>query len=135
VVQTYEWYKNGVKIEGATTATLETRESGVYSVKVGDGCQTGVSSTVRVRAKQCNFVIPNVITPNNDGENDVFRITELDLYKPLSLKVYNRWGKLMYQNSNYLNDWNGDELPSGTYFIHISAPYFQPYKGWLEILR
>lgn len=65
--------------------------------------------------------IPNVITPNGDGRNDVFKIDGIN--KNTVLKIFDRWGKLEYENSNYDNSWdgtdmNGEPLNSGN-FIYI----------------
>ena len=65
--------------------------------------------------------IPNVITPNEDGLNDFFRIPCLeDNYTDNSIRIFNRWGDLVYQSKPYRNDWSGtykeQPLPPGTYF-------------------
>ena len=59
--------------------------------------------------------IPNVVTPGNkDLVNDEFTI--YGLIEKASLKVYNRWGNLVYQNSDYRNDWSPDQLSDGVYY-------------------
>jgi len=66
----------------------------------------------------CN--IPNIITPNDDDENDVLIIPCADSYPESELTVYNRWGSVVYNERNYKNKWkgtyNGDLLPAGTYY-------------------
>lgn len=132
----YEWFdKDGQRIAQSVEPTFKVEEAGTYSVKAWDGCRWAASDPVRLEALDCALSIPNVITPNGDGENDQFKIKELDLYAPLHLRVYNRWGKLMYENKDYRNDWNGADLPAGTYFIHVNSPRLVTYKGWLEIMR
>ncbi|WP_177199977.1 T9SS type B sorting domain-containing protein [Flexibacter flexilis] len=132
----YEWFdKDGQLLAQSVKPTFKVEKTGVYSVKAWDGCRWAASDPVRIEAMDCALSVPNVITPNGDGDNDQFKIKELDLYAPLHLRVHNRWGKLMYENKDYRNDWTGDDLPAGTYFIHINSPRLVTYKGWLEILR
>ena len=70
--------------------------------------------------------VPNAFTPNGDGINDTWTIDGLDTYRNSSLKVYNRWGQLVYSNTGvYAHDWNGTgksgkDLPTGTYYYVIT---------------
>jgi gliding motility-associated-like protein len=68
--------------------------------------------------------ISDILTPNNDGYNDKWII--LRPYNiNVSVKIFNRWGQLLYSNPNYKNDWDGRStvnnsyVPHGTYFYLI----------------
>ncbi|WP_348661769.1 gliding motility-associated C-terminal domain-containing protein, partial [uncultured Olleya sp.] len=75
----------------------------------------------------------NAVTPNGDGDNDVFIIRNIELYPENTVKIYNRWGVIVYETSSYGsvgNYFNGrsngrvtiqeDELlPVGTYFYVV----------------
>lgn len=71
--------------------------------------------------------IPKVITPNNDGINDMFVIEGLENYENNELIIANRSGHVVFLAKNYQNDWNGESnsqltmgrgiLPEGTYFF------------------
>jgi len=50
--------------------------------------------------------IPNAFTPNGDGNNDIFQIYGEDI-KTLDLKIFNRWGELVYSTTNSLAGWDG----------------------------
>lgn len=68
--------------------------------------------------------VPEGISPNGDGVNDVFRVPDLAVFPNNSIKVYNRWGGLVYEVNQYQQDWggtdeNGELLPDGTYFYVI----------------
>ena len=101
------------------------------------------SASLSVRVIEDSLVFPNVITPNGDGHNDYFDITNLspDSYPNCYLRIFNRWGKKVYEKENYypVNDkWDGKGLPDGTYFyIFNYEGYLRSgeYKGSLTILR
>lgn len=64
----------------------------------------------------------NSFSPNNDGVNDFFEIDGIEGYPQNSLRIFNRYGNLVYSASPYRNDWNGinsingKPLPDGAYF-------------------
>ena len=83
------------------------------------GCDT---AWVFIRSIDC--VIPEVITPNNDGLNDFFVIECAEFYDAvIEFCVYNRWGNQVYRSEAYQNDWDGyydnEPLPDGTYYYSI----------------
>ncbi len=85
-----------------------------------------------VRVDSSLLEIPNVFTPNEDGLNDFFQVKSLSL-KSFNGKVFNRWGKLVYEWTDWKSEdagWNGRnqgtgaEVPTGTYYYIIEA------TGW-----
>ncbi len=80
--------------------------------------------------------IPNVITANGDGINDLFKIKGL---KPgtASLVIQNRWGNPVFSSDAYMNDWNGTSLVEGTYFyvLETKGTAADRYSGFVEIRR
>jgi gliding motility-associated-like protein len=64
--------------------------------------------------------IPDIITPNNDGVNDGLVMDGIGRFPENKLFIYNRWGRLIYEQENYQNDWEGTwkgkPLPNGTYY-------------------
>ena len=80
------------------------------------------------------FSIPNVITPypNSPGFNDFFRINNLP---PNSkLRIWDRWGALVYTSDYYLNDWDGAELKADTYYYALLTTT-KEYHGWIKLIR
>lgn len=80
--------------------------------------------------------VPNVFSPNGDGKNDVFRLSDVErdrCYDYVDIKIYNRWGKLVYEYDmtsldDALFEWDGKnmdgaECKAGTYFITIQGIY------------
>jgi gliding motility-associated-like protein len=109
--------------------------NGQYQVSLtvffGNGCQLKLNiAAVQVDKTR---LVPNVFTPNNDGLNDTFapRVTCL----PTDLKIFNRWGKLVYEQPNYQNTWAGENLSDGIYYYQLTSSRGQIWKGWVEIIR
>ena len=99
---------------------------------------TANNHSTAVFTKDGDLFIPNVITPNGDGKNDLFVIVGLSQYPGSTLRIYNRWGSEVYQSQNYNNDWGGSGLNDGTYYYILIANTptgKQAYKGWVEILH
>ncbi len=112
--------------------------SHTYTVTI-TGCNS-VSDTINVNVLACDLTVPNVITPGNgDGFNDVFEVTNLNYYPNSVLVVFNRWGKIVYENSNYQNNWDGENCASGTYYYILKVNYgneeYQESTGTITILR
>lgn len=75
------------------------------------------SEEATITIKVVGFFLPNVITPNGDGENDTFEVLGLYKFDRVELEIINRFGKTIFQSSDYKNDWQVPEsLPEGTYF-------------------
>lgn len=83
-----------------------------------NGCTN--SDFVFVEAK-CPFVlVPNVFTPNNDGLNATFRVNSFGV-DAFEMKIYNRWGQLLFESDSVDRGWSGDEATEGTYFWTVKA--------------
>jgi gliding motility-associated-like protein len=84
----------------------------------------------------CDLDIPNVFSPNGDVFNQTFNIPFLDNIPENSVKVWNRWGNLVFDKKDYKNDWDGKDLSDGVYFYEIKVPIIEkPYKGSVTIIR
>lgn len=85
------------------------------------------------------FDVKDVITPNNDGMNDVWYIKNIESYKDNEVTVFNRDGNIVYNKKEYTNDWegtfNGQQLPDGAYFYVIKFDENEKVlKGTINIL-
>ncbi len=86
-----------------------------------------------------NIKIPNVITPNGDGKNDVLKVDGIELYKENSISIFNRWGNEVYRSQGYQNNWNGNGLSEGTYFYVLKLVSREGISssltGYITLLR
>lgn len=97
----------------------------VWLIATSDkGCIDSVMREVKIIVDQIE--IPNVITPNGDGVNDVFVIKNIERVETSTLRIYNRWGKKIFEASPYKNDWNGNGAADGVYFYELDyTTYFR----------
>ncbi len=111
----------------------------VFTANYASKCDTSLFFSIGV--KTVKLLIPNIITPNNDGSNDVFIITQddrgssgnpnlkagseypkiNDFYKTNELIIFNRWGQKVLEQKNYQNDWDGGKLKDGVYFYVLKC--------------
>ncbi len=128
-------------------------KEGTYDVWLkATSIETGCTDSVmhQIEIKKAKLIIPNVITPNGDGKNDVFQINSEsneninnkpfpidDWYIHYKLIVFNRYGKKVYENNDYKNDWAGEHLADGVYFFILKCyGYYDnaEYKGSVTII-
>ena len=84
--------------------------------------------------------VPDGFSPNNDGINDRFVVRNVPSSVQVSLEVYNRWGQLIYTNTDYRNDWNGtgqgtQEIADATYFVLVRLSDGQEKVKFITITR
>lgn len=133
---TYEW-SGPSSIEDGTSNPLDL-VAGEYTLTITDanGC---MKDTLIVLTQPDDLTLPNGFTPNGDGANDFFVILGIDQHPNNLFKVFNRWGNLVYEKSNYANEWDGrntggDELPDGTYFVVFEASERQ-FATYVDLRR
>jgi len=99
-----------------------------------DGCKVNTDSVQVVVKSYSPTPIANVFTPNNDGMNERFEVP--DELIGSELKIFDRYGEVVYSNTNYQNTWNGGGLPVGVYYYHIYDQCTDnQIKGWVQIIR
>ena len=112
----------------------------VYTLCNSNGCDT---ATVFIYIECVDIVIFTAMSPNRDGINDVFFISDIEEFPNSELIIYNRWGNIVFQTTNYQNNWagtwkNSQELPDGTYFyqLMLNEPNDdRMFEGFIELHR
>jgi gliding motility-associated-like protein len=85
-------------------------------------------------------IIFNAISPNGDDKNDTWIIIGLNNIPNNEVTIYNRWGNLVYETTDYQNDWagtyEGNDLPDSSYFYVLrDLDSTKIYSGWIQIFR
>ncbi|MBK9791771.1 MAG: gliding motility-associated C-terminal domain-containing protein [Sphingobacteriales bacterium] len=109
----------------------------VVNVKASDGCEDTAQTKIFVR--QTNIYVPQAFSPNNDGVND-FAVVFASNPKSFSMKIYNRWGELVFENNDVNNPWNGTykgaDCPQDnyTYILDVTMQNGKSYHKQSSIL-
>ncbi len=80
------------------------------NVDITDVCGKGITSGLIPIYNQCPCKVPNVITMNGDGVNDEFIIRNIEDYDRVHVQIFNRWGNLVFESTDYQNDWKGEDV-------------------------
>lgn len=132
-IEPYEYSIGGINYQSSNVFTNVPRGIQTAYVRSADNC--GSASK--------NFTIytfSNVITPNNDGKNDIFDLSILAATEDVSIEIYDRFGDLVFKNSKNTYSWDGKKdgkkVPTGTYWciIKFKDPDSQTatvYTNWI----
>lgn len=106
----------------STTSTLQNPEhtfadAGTYPVKLyvtnPHGCSDSMSSVVIVKDVSTMY-IPNSFTPNNNGNNDLFRVSSFGISNEgFELLIFDRWGNQVFKTNDLKEGWNGGKNNTG----------------------
>ncbi|MCT4580933.1 MAG: gliding motility-associated C-terminal domain-containing protein [Flavobacteriales bacterium] len=130
------WLFNGDTISNSVLVSMATQ--GVYTADVSSQCGSA-SDAFELFVEDCRM--PNVITPNGDGHNDIFYTNIADNYTDTHVTIFNRWGRKVYENTNYDNSWNGVNkggaaLPGGVYYYVLTYNGgSQEQKGFITLIK
>jgi gliding motility-associated-like protein len=124
----YTWSNTDGQILG-NNAKLVGVSDGTYIVEAEDAIGCKVISSPPISMTCTTPEIPQIVTPDNDGKNDTWKINYKSSYPRVKVQIYNRWGNLVYESQPYEDDWDGkpsvsqtlgkNELPTGTYYYVI----------------
>jgi gliding motility-associated-like protein len=98
-------------------------------------CYESQCRTIEILAEP--IVIPNVVTPNGDGINDLLVFKNLEYYPGSALSIYNRWGTLLYESPDYGNNWNGKDYADGVYYYILRQNNIRQsvYHGFFHLFK
>jgi gliding motility-associated-like protein len=91
--------------------------TGTYydSLLTTDGCDSIIITTLTVLPKK-EIIVPNIFTPNGDGLNDKWKITNIEEYPQAIVRVYNRWGEKIFESAGYKTPWDGTYKGKQVYY-------------------
>lgn len=137
--------------DSATSLALDGLEyiAGCYAVMAIDSNNNTSPLSSEFCIENCPiFELPNIVTANGDGTNDYFKAVRVRQIPEINLKVYDRWGVLVYQSSDPYFQWDtvsiasGEPVSEGTFFY--TCDVFEPrlkgivkrsLKGYMQVVR
>lgn len=126
----YTWQDN------SSYPVLNISSIGKYWVTTTDDRQCIYSDTIWINENPfcCEMEErPNLITPNGDDKNETLIFPCMSLGN-WTLEIVNRWGNIVYRNTDYKNDWNGGNCSDGVYYYSLERDG-EKHKGWVQITR
>ena len=142
----YTWVPNdgtltNANINNPVAKPLDSTTYTVYGMSIY-GCKDSANITITIDNGMTAF-IPTGFTPNNDGLNDKFRVTNLRYQKLVDFKVFNRWGQELFHTVNPENGWDGtwngvpQDIGAYNYVIILSHPNEgdKVYTGTVTLVR
>lgn len=87
--------------------------------------------------------IPNTITPNGDGINDLWRIAGISFFPNVQVTIFDRWGQVVFRDIGYAQPWNGTNrgkaLPTATYYyvieVNSDVIEIEPVTGQITLIH
>ena len=127
----YIWFDNLHQNIGTASSIIITNP-GNYSLQLSNN---GCSEEQPITVTNILCTVPKGISPNGDGDNDFFDLSNLNVQ---NLQIFNRYGSEVYSKSNYSNEWvgksnSGAELPDGTYYFIVHFSSGKTNTGWVYI--
>ena len=150
-VTSIEWTPSiGIVSQHYPSITVKPTQSLEYTLRAKNagGCMAEDKVSVYVTCNNSNIFVPNTFSPNGDGVNDIFYPRGSGLFKILNLKVFNRWGEIVFEKSNFnANDasagWDGTfkgkQLPPDVFVYMLQVVCDNnstlTFKGNIALLR
>lgn len=131
--------------DGSTSPTRTILQPGTFRITGSNACGSFTDEII-VRPGGCVLgvlAVPNAFTPNSDGTNDVFRISNTEQLSSFSMQVFNRWGQKIFESRDQAKGWDGRlgsracDPGSYAYVIHYRQADGTPMilKGMVTLIR
>ncbi|MHA6250098.1 ice-binding family protein [Pontibacter sp. CAU 1760] len=131
--------------QGTTSITVKADNAnavgGLITVTAFNGsCSSATtSSNIDASLANGNMNFPKAFSPNGDGINDTWVISNLTKYDQNEVTIFNRWGSEVFKKNNYENDWRGSNLEQGTYFykvrVTVCGGVVKEFTGYVTLIR
>ena len=126
-------------VNGTTLRGLSRGTARISALQSGNENYNPAGTEISVKVISTHKNILHLFTPNNDGFNDLWEIPDLETMGKCEVRVYNRWGKLVFSSPDYHNDWDGNSdgaaLPPAAYYFIISSETEGTITGTVNIVR
>jgi len=148
---TVVWYDTATEGNVLNLTTALEHDETYYASFTFSPCESTVRFPITVNLTDCedsSLIIPNAFSPNGDGQNDTYTITNIDILFPnYTIEIYNRYGNIVYKGNINTSDFDGksnqssfisdDILPVGVYYYSIDFNDSQrkPEQGHLYLSR
>lgn len=144
-----KWYSNAcgtdyIGINSPITISAP-KQTTIYYARWESDCGVSECDSITIFVNDCEIKLelPNIITPNNDGNNDKFLPILTENIEKMNTQIFNRWGNLIYETDNLQIEWdgkyNGTFVADGVYFWIINYRDTQGkesmMKGTVSVLK
>jgi gliding motility-associated-like protein len=119
---------------------LDVKANGSYFGALSIGSCESARTAFNITVGETALNIPSSFTPNNDGTNDTWVLKGIEVYNTADIKIFNRYGNLVYHSTNpadvFTGKKDGNDLPAGVYYYIIKLTNdCKPFTGSLTLLR
>ncbi|MDW3652124.1 MAG: gliding motility-associated C-terminal domain-containing protein [Bacteroidia bacterium] len=111
--------------DGSMDSSFLVRDPGMYQVAASNSCGT-IEDRVEIGYENCNCPVffPSAFTPNQDGYNDLFTGVSDCPFDSYELKIFNRWGGLIFESNDPQKSWDGNfrgkPVQRGVYVYYLA---------------
>jgi gliding motility-associated-like protein len=121
---TYSWSPgNGLNNSAIYNPVAATEQTTTYCVTVTSDIECTASACYTIELVQPDVKVPDAFTPNSSGVNDVFTIFPLKFAEVVQVKIFNRWGEVVYDvqgNGAWDGSYKGKAQPAGIYVVQVN---------------
>jgi len=134
-------FNDDFSLNYATASEFCENETILYEICNNYGCDQATITFDCNGSSKPPIINRSGFSPNSDGVNDTWTITNIEFYPRSVVRVYNRWGSRVLEVTGYNNDWDGSfdgqALPDGTYFFsaELNEPGMEPVAGYVQLRR
>ena len=142
----YQWFLSDTIVPNASSEIYSPwagvpNEQFIYSIEITEPvCGFTSSTEFGVTSLPCDVFLPNLVLPNGTTENQTLNFGDaLFYYANASVEVFNRWGDVVYESTDYNNDWSPNELTDGVFYyvLKVTTPTgkVEDYPGYFHLMR
>jgi gliding motility-associated-like protein len=141
----YSWSPTGTLNDSYSSNPIATPKEPTKYVAIGTnqyGCMSTDTAVINIDFRDITF-LPNAFSPNGDGLNDVFKIGNINFRRLVEFRIFDRWGKQVFETTNRDEGWDGTIkgklVNSDVYYYIIRLGYaddvVETFKGDVTLIR